>query len=269
MRSILFSLLVVCSACGVEPVVKPAPKQLPSHLIGTYARGHRVINSIAVDSDERSLRFESGNRYSVNGGAAYALEVTEHSVRFVDGPLEGKQLALGSVSPNCRIIKVDGDDLFRDGPVAQCPGMAGNALTAAQCAYVGTWSAISRSGALAELDERAVTVEVDADRFFRRVESRTKCTAGECRYDEELPQVGTWAFVQGRMMGPDLATMRFTPSAECAPMLPKPAPVLEAEVVLLMPVVNAPVSQEPQVPAAVCKADVDCGVGSCVDGRCL
>jgi hypothetical protein len=240
---------------------------VPSYLLGTYTRGTRVENSLSVDAEDRAVRFQSDGRYGYRSAkswdaATYRLEVTEHSVRFVDGPLRGKQLSLSSVSPNCRIVKLDGDDLFRADEVSECPMSRRSALTASDCQVIGTWTRNTRQGSLSsELLEVAMSVQVQADRFFIRTESVTRCAGGDCRTDEQLPQVGTVTNLG------DLGLDGFVhvPPAECLPMmLPKPAVEPQR---LLNPVSFGP-KDPPAAPSAPtlygrCTADDQCSGGVC------
>jgi hypothetical protein len=245
---------------------KPSPGELPSYLLGTYERGARVENSMSVDSEDRAVRFEAGNRYYYRTARiwdlnAYDVSVTDNAVRFETGPLMGKQLALSSVSPNCRIVLFDGDRLFRGDEVAECPMSARSALSASSCQWVGSWRKTTRSGPLGELLEVALSVELQPDHFFVSSTSTVSCHTGDCRFDAPLPQVGTWSDGDGTVVGPDLSGLEHLPVKECASLLTSTSlgvvPILQG-----LPAAPPPGAPPAAVDYGRCTSDQQC-IGMC------
>jgi len=271
----LFLALFFVAACGPRDEQKPpAGAKLPSYLVGTYARGTRVVNSVSVPAEDRAIRFTDEGRYFYRQGESwsavdYRLEVTDLSVKFVEGPLKGQMMALSSVSPNCRIVMVDGDSLFRDEEVAGCPMSRRSALSARDCEVVGTWRQNVRSGELGgTLVEASTIVRVEADRFFVRSRATTRCSAGACRYDEAAPEVGTWSDV--RALGLD--GFEHVAPAECLPLMPRvepAAPPVAIELVTGLTVTTdeyvAPVVVEP-TQYGRCTSAAECN-GACSEAR--
>ncbi len=293
------SLAVLCFAVGCGDAVDQTgekPDTLPQWLLGTYSRGTRIEDSVTIESEDRAVRFEPGNKYAVRSGrtwntATYDVSVTSSGLLFVDGPLKGKQLSYSSVSPNCRIIELDGEELFRGDVVAACPSRSAKALTASACDLAGTWRKTMRSGSLdGALFEVAVTVQVDSDRFFRRTQSSTSCAGGLCRHDETAPVVGTFdlslksgleGFEHERAPGCELPVV---PQVE---VLPGPAlrePVeVEIPAVTIEPKLYGACSSSEQCLGvcdrgqctSVCKYDVQCAtpgegmIASCLGQRCV
>ena len=261
-------MLCVAVGCGNDfSQVTPDAEQVPQWLLGTYSRGTRVEDSVTVESEDRALRFDTGNKYAYRSGstwsvATYDVKVSGDGVVFVNGPLRGKQLALSAISANCRILELDGQVLFRGDTVAGCP-MA-KALTASTCETAGTWRKTMRTGSLSSgLFEVAITVKVEADGFFSRTQSSTTCNAGLCRYDETAPVVG----VLGSKRSTDLEGFEHLPLPGCV-VAPEPI-VPVATTGLLIPHVALPVTQAPVEPKAygACASDAEC-TGVCDQGQC-
>ncbi len=303
-RSVIFALIFAVGCGPVDVQQSSQAAKLPAYLVGTYSRGTRVENNVSVDAEDRAIRFTEDGRYFYRQNRSwsavdYRVEVTDLSVIFVEGPLKGQMLALASVSPNCRIVKVDGDTLYRDDEVQGCAMSRQSALSARDCEIVGTWTQSTRTGDLTDLREVTTTVRVEADHFFVRSRSTTRCTGRDCRYDEARPEVGVWA--DARTLG--LAGFVHAPPAECSSMTPRrdltPLTLTEGRVALSeVEVPQVEVAPEPGVeptaygrcasdaqchgscgPAGVCtsdcKFDVDCAspgggmIASCMGNRCV
>ncbi|MBK7861518.1 MAG: hypothetical protein IPJ65_23465 [Archangiaceae bacterium] len=258
------------SACGTTPgELGPHATALPAYLLGTYQSGTRVEDSVSVDGEEVAVRFETGNRYRYRSGGAwstiaYPVSVTAQAVTFDDGPLRDERLSLAEVSPNCRIITLGGEPLYRPDAVAGCPMGASAALTADDCGLTGRWHRTTRTGQYPDVLEMALTVEVQADHFFKSSVSSLRCTAGQCRYDEEQPRVGTWSLREGQLVGPDVAgfTHEVKPGCEAS----APAPVGEIARLVFERPEPAPVAHEAPAPRAYgrCEAQAQC-TGQCSD----
>jgi hypothetical protein len=261
-------MLCVAIGCGNDfQQHTPDAEQVPQWLLGTYSRGTRVEDSVTIESEDRALRFEAGNKYAYRSGSAwsvatYDVKVSGESVLFLNGPLRGKQLPLSAVSPNCRILELDGEALFRGDTVAGCP--LAKALSATTCETAGTWRKTVRTGTLSSgLFEVAVTVKVEADGFFSRTQSSTTCNAGVCRFDETAPVVG----VLGSKRSTDLQGFEHQPLPGC---VVAPEPVVAVLVPAFLPNVSLPpvhvAAPEPKAYGA-CSSDEEC-TGVCDQGQC-
>ncbi|MBL8921235.1 MAG: hypothetical protein JNJ54_20395 [Myxococcaceae bacterium] len=185
-------------------------------LVGTYERGLRVENNVAISSEGAGVEFKADGTYRVKTGtswssAAGSWSVGSTSITFTGGAASGASVALSDVGEGCRVLTFKGVTLFRDDVVTSCSKKPAS-LSSAECRLVGTWSRSTDDGAIST--DESVTLE--KDRFFLHESGRTWCTSNgtttKCLRNSSRPAVGTWKVSSGKVTGaPDITGWSFEP----------------------------------------------------------
>jgi hypothetical protein len=209
------------SGSVTPPPPPPPPTAIPAWVVGTYSRRGKQENNVYFRSDDRSITFRADGSYSQQLGTGSAsngtFSVAGDLLTFKTGPVSGTITISKSFDSTCRILYGFGSALWRYGEVAGCP--TGARVSAADCANVGTFTRVDRSGSISASgsgseSEYTYTVTLGRDRFYTYdMDSfRTTCFAYNCKSLSSSIQtvVGSWS-QSGGAPPYSLATLRAYP----------------------------------------------------------
>lgn len=186
------------SGSGGTAAVKP-PDPHPAWLAGYFSNpGHRLTNSA---TNEASLSLSAAGSYSYKSCHSCTpsdgkWSVSNDTLTFDGGLLAGKSYDLSTyLTPNCRILKVDGHTIWKSSKVSGCPFMI-DPLTTAECAVAGTYTKHEETNGDTTSFTYDYELVVDTDRFYSYEYSSDKsyCLDSGCSFftDDYEPEVGTW-----------------------------------------------------------------------------
>ena len=223
-------------AASPPPPPPPPPPVNVDWLGGTYSFYGKTENNVQFSSENRSVTF-----YPTTKTYSYALGRSSPStgsfvpettgIRFTNGPLLGKNIVFASdISPNCRVLRLNGATLSKSSIVAACPFVRAP-LTPAECARRGTYTKTTSSGSIGSSgsgSESSFTtrISLERDRFYVYETSSTRrtCVQFECKSlrNDAADLVGSWALTGSTITGPnvttaELAGFRFTPATGACP----------------------------------------------------
>lgn len=194
--------------CVSGTVTPPGPSTVPSWLVGTYSRVGKQENNVYFESDNRGITFKADGTYSQWLGKASpttgTFKIAGDVLTFSTGALSGSTVNLkSSFDSTCRILYGFGSALWRKEEVPSCPRYA--AVTASECAYVGTFTKTDESGSLSGGSGTKTsyewTVKLGRDRFYTYDSwtFRTSCYSGSCKSLSSRIQtvVGNWSVSGG------------------------------------------------------------------------
>lgn len=233
-RRALVLHLALCSGCIVTPVgvengpsmeaasdasvmngadvgsMSP-PSPTPQWLVGSYSNGSDISNNTAQVAGDREIVFElgpMGATYRWKTGRTFynttgAWRVESNVIVLDGGPLGGARI---NVTPNCRILVVNGDTVWRGSRVSGCPWMP-PPPTAEECTLVGQWRWSTQSGSPggSVMSSEGRSLNLDEDRFalYSTSRSTSRCVSNRCSTQAYYPRPtpGTWSLAAGVLMG--------------------------------------------------------------------